>query len=75
MHAETETVTPLELVPASTFDLVFEGIGSGESVLTACTSAGISKSSFYRWVSSDSDLANRYALAVAAQIHARFVRS
>lgn len=44
-------------------DAVIEGMQGGLSCFKACQSAGVNHSTFMRWVSDDTALANRYARA------------
>ena len=49
-------------------DAVIEGMQSGLSCFKACQMAGVNHSTFMRWVSDDTELANRYARAREALI-------
>lgn len=65
---------PRRLVPAATISLILAAVSNGSSLLTACENAGVSRTSFYRWIDADAQLVRDYATAVAAQVHRRFTR-
>ncbi|WP_434109237.1 hypothetical protein [Paraburkholderia caffeinilytica] len=72
---EFEEVTPLELVPKSVIQVVFDAISRGASVTAACREAGVGRTSFYAWVGASEEIASLYANAVKQQVHARFSKS
>ncbi|WP_158935072.1 hypothetical protein [Burkholderia sp. S171] len=65
---------PLRLIPDSTIQLILENIARGDPVSHACGSAGVAKSGFYRWLTEDSSLAERYGEALKQQTRARYVK-
>lgn len=65
---------PVRLIPDATIQLILENVARGEPLSRACESAGVAKSGFYRWLTEDSSLAERYGEALRAQIHARYTK-
>ncbi|WP_408438456.1 terminase small subunit-like protein [Paraburkholderia caffeinilytica] len=65
----------MTLWPQATIDAVLEDIARGASVERACARPGApSRATLFRWIGSNADLAEKYADAVRAQVHSRYVK-
>lgn len=73
MHADDES--PMTHWPQATIDAVIEDIAHGASVERACARPGApGRTTFFRWLGSNAELAARYADAVREQTRARYVK-
>ncbi|WP_408484026.1 terminase small subunit-like protein [Paraburkholderia sediminicola] len=73
MHTDDES--PMTHWPQTVIDMMLADIAAGASVERACSRPGApSRATLFRWIGSNADLAERYADAVRAQVHARYVK-
>ncbi|WP_408321478.1 terminase small subunit-like protein [Paraburkholderia nemoris] len=65
----------MTLWPKTVIDAVLADIASGASVEKACSRPGApSRTTFFRWLSTNAALAEQYADSVRQQVHARYTR-
>lgn len=73
MHTDDES--PMNLWPKTVIDAVLADIADGATVGEACSRPGApSRTTFFRWLNTNPELAEHYADSVRAQVHARYVK-
>jgi len=73
MHTDDES--PMTLWPKATIDAVLVDIANGATVEKACSRPGApSRTTFFRWLGSNPELADRYADSVREQTRSRYNR-
>ncbi|WP_408436662.1 terminase small subunit-like protein [Paraburkholderia caffeinilytica] len=70
-----QTTVPGRHTPDAVIDSILASVARGEPLMAACESAGVGRTSFYRWLDADPELVGRYAHAVQQQTQSRFSRS
>lgn len=67
--------SPMTLWPQATINAVLADIAAGATVEKACARPGApSRTTFFRWLSTDAALAEQYASAVKAQTLSRYLK-
>lgn len=72
---EENLTIPRRFVSAGTIEMILQNIARGRSVEASCGAAGVSKTSWYRWLGEDSSLAARYGEALREQTSSRYAKN